>query len=129
MTRIGDGPWGQEPTADWGTLAVDVDGGMVTRPIEPIPGDYRLYYAAVRDAILSRTWPGPVSALAAWRVARFLSGQRKAPRSAARSCAIGARSRSNWSVVSGGDPFRPLLAGSFSTSGTQTRNFAPLRER
>jgi hypothetical protein len=50
---------------------VDVDGGMVTRPIEPIAGDYRLYYAAVRDALLGKG-PAPVSALAAWRVARLL---------------------------------------------------------
>jgi predicted dehydrogenase len=71
VTRIGDGPWGQEPPADWGVLSVDVDGGMVTRPIEPIPGDYRLYYAAVRDALLGKA-PAPVSALAAWRVARLL---------------------------------------------------------
>ena len=71
IARIGDGPWGQEPPADWGTLAVDVDGGMVTRPIEPIPGDYRLYYATVRDALLGKGQV-PVSALAAWRVARLL---------------------------------------------------------
>ena len=71
VARIGDGPWGQEPPADWGTLAVDVDGGMVTRPIQPIPGDYRLYYAAVRDAIQGKG-PAPVPALAAWRVARLL---------------------------------------------------------
>ena len=71
VTRIGDGPWGKEPTADWGTLCVDVEGGMVTRPIEPIPGDYRLYYAAVRDALLGKG-PEPVSATAAWRVARLL---------------------------------------------------------
>jgi predicted dehydrogenase len=71
VTRIGSGPWGQEPTADWGTLCVDVDGGMVTRPIEPIPGDYRLYYAAIRDALLGKA-PPPVNALDAWRVARML---------------------------------------------------------
>jgi predicted dehydrogenase len=71
VTRVGDGPWGQEPAADWGTLCVDVDGGLVTRPIEPIPGDYRLYYAIVRDALLGKG-PAPVSALAAWRVARLL---------------------------------------------------------
>jgi predicted dehydrogenase len=71
VARIGDGPWGQEPVKDWGTLSVDVDGGMVTRPIEPIPGDYRLYYAAVRDALLGKG-PAPVSALEAWRVARLL---------------------------------------------------------
>ena len=71
VTRIGDGPWGQESDKDWGTLCADVDGGMVTRPVVPIPGDYRLYYAAVRDALLGKGL-APVSALAAWRVARLL---------------------------------------------------------
>lgn len=72
VSRIADGGWGQEPVANWGTLAVDVDGGMVTRPIEPIAGDYRLYYAAVRKAIVGGRREGPVSALDAWRVARLL---------------------------------------------------------
>ena len=71
VTRIGDGPWGQEPVRHWGLLAVDVDGGMVTRPIEPIPGDYRLFYVAVRDAILGKG-PAPVTPAEAWRVARLL---------------------------------------------------------
>ena len=71
ITRIGDGPWGKEPPGDWGTLCVDVDGGMVTRPVEPIPGDYRIYYASVRDALLGKG-VAPVSALAAWRAARLL---------------------------------------------------------
>jgi predicted dehydrogenase len=71
LTRIGDGPWGQEPVKHWGLLAVDVDGGMVTRPVEPIAGDYRGYYAAVRDAILGKG-PAPVSAIDAWRVACLL---------------------------------------------------------
>ena len=72
ITRIGNETWGHEPIADWGTLAVDVDGGLVTRSVEPIPGDYRLFYAAVRDAIVGRNHRGPVSAVAAWRVARLL---------------------------------------------------------
>jgi scyllo-inositol 2-dehydrogenase (NADP+) len=71
VTRIGDGLWGQESPKEWGMLAVDVDGGMVTHPVEPVPGDYRLYYAAVRDALLGKG-AAPVSALAAWRVARLL---------------------------------------------------------
>jgi predicted dehydrogenase len=71
LTRIGDGPWGQEPARAWGTLSVDVDGGLVSRPVPPIPGDYRLYYAQVRDALLGKSHP-PVPALAAWRVARLL---------------------------------------------------------
>ena len=71
VTRIADPAWGQEPPADWGTLNVDVDGAIVTRPVEPIPGDYRLYYAGVRDALLGKA-PAPVPAVAAWRVARML---------------------------------------------------------
>jgi predicted dehydrogenase len=48
-----------------------VDGGMVTHPVEPILGDYRLYYAAVRDALLGKV-PAPVNGLDAWRVSRLL---------------------------------------------------------
>ena len=71
ITRIDDPHWGQEPPADWGFLNVDVDGAMVTHPVAPIPGDYRLYYAGVRDALLGKA-PAPVLAVAAWRVARLL---------------------------------------------------------
>jgi predicted dehydrogenase len=71
ITRITDPNWGQEPSAAWGTLSVDVDGGMVTRPVEPVPGDYRLFYTGVRDALLG-TVPVPVESAAAWRVARLL---------------------------------------------------------
>jgi predicted dehydrogenase len=71
VTRIDDPAWGKDPAADWGTLHVDVDGSIITRSIEPILGDYRLYYAGVRDALLGKA-PAPVPALAAWRVARLL---------------------------------------------------------
>jgi predicted dehydrogenase len=71
ITRIGEGPWGEEPPANWGTLSVDVGGSTVTRPVTPIPGDYRLYYAGIRDALRGKA-PAPVPALAAWRVARLL---------------------------------------------------------
>jgi predicted dehydrogenase len=71
VTRIDSPAWGEEPAANWGTLSVGVDGGMVTRPVEPTPGDYRLYYAGVRDALLGKA-PAPVTGLDAWRVARLL---------------------------------------------------------
>jgi predicted dehydrogenase len=71
ITRIGQGRWGEEASANWGTLSVDVDGGMVTRPVAPLPGDYRLFYAGVRDALLSIA-PAPATAVEAWRVARLL---------------------------------------------------------
>jgi hypothetical protein len=71
ITRIESKNWGEEPAANRGTLSVDVDGGVVTRPAEQIPGDYRLYYAAVRDALLGKA-RAPVAAIDAWRVARLL---------------------------------------------------------
>ena len=44
IVRIADDPcWGREPAANWGVLHVGIDGGTVTRPVEPVPGDYRLY--------------------------------------------------------------------------------------
>jgi predicted dehydrogenase len=71
ITRIGEGLWGTEPPSNWGVLTVDVDGATVTRPVEPIYGDYRLYYERIRDCLLGKA-PAPVPAVAAWRVARLL---------------------------------------------------------
>jgi predicted dehydrogenase len=71
ITRITDAAWGEEPAANWGTLNVDVEGGMVTRPVEPVRGDHRLYYAGIRDALLGVA-AAPVTALEAWRTARLL---------------------------------------------------------
>lgn len=71
ITRIADGPWGREPQAEWGTLHIDEDGGTVTRPVEPVAGDYRFYYSAVRDALLGMRLV-PVDPVDAWRVARLL---------------------------------------------------------
>jgi predicted dehydrogenase len=71
ITRITNPAWGEVRPAKWGMLTVDVDGSIVTRPIEPIPGDYRRYYAGIRDALLGKA-PAPTTPLAAWRVARLL---------------------------------------------------------
>jgi scyllo-inositol 2-dehydrogenase (NADP+) len=71
ITRINDPSWGRERSADWGVLYVDVNGGMVSRPITSIPGDYRLFYSGLRDALLGKN-TAPVTALDAWRVARVL---------------------------------------------------------
>ena len=62
---------------------------MVTRPVAPIPGDYRLFYAGVRNALLGKA-PAPVEAVAAWRVARLLEW---AQESSAQHCDI----RCDWS--------------------------------
>jgi scyllo-inositol 2-dehydrogenase (NADP+) len=71
VTRIEDAAWGREPQAQWGTLHIDANGSMVTHPVEPLTGDYRLYYAGIRDALLGKA-PVPVAPSDAWRVARLL---------------------------------------------------------
>jgi len=84
ITRITAPNWGQEPPADWGLLYVDVEGGMVSRPVATVAGDYRAFYAAVRDA-LKGDGPVPVAAVDAWRVARILEWARA---SAEKRCEI-----------------------------------------
>jgi predicted dehydrogenase len=71
ITRIEDAKWGEEPSAKWGILHVDIDGGSVSRPIPAIPGDYRVYYAGIRDALLGKSMP-PVTGIDGWRIARLL---------------------------------------------------------
>jgi scyllo-inositol 2-dehydrogenase (NADP+) len=70
-SKVEGSNWGLEPSSAWGTLAVDVEGSMITHPVQPIPGDYRLYYAGVRDAILGKSAP-PVLATDALKVAWLL---------------------------------------------------------
>jgi len=89
ITRIADGPWGEEPSANWGTRAAIVDGNVVSCPVAPIPGDYRLFYTGVRDALLGQALP-PVTVSAAWRAARVLEW---AQESAETHCAV----RCDWS--------------------------------
>jgi len=72
IVRIESTAWGKEPPDHWGTLCVDTDGSMVTQPVEPIHGDYRLFYAGVRDALLGNGSNPPVAAVDAWRTARIL---------------------------------------------------------
>jgi len=71
ITRIEDPAWGQEPTASWGTLHSSIDGVTVSRPVAALAGDYRGYYAAVRDAVQGKV-PAPVAAIDAWRTAQVL---------------------------------------------------------
>ncbi len=71
VARITDSAWGQESADHWGLLKVDIDGGKVTRPVPHVPGDYRLYYAGIRDAMQFKAVP-PVTLLDAWRTARLL---------------------------------------------------------
>lgn len=75
ITVIDAPNWGQEPSTEWGILYVDVEGGMVSRPVATVPGDYRVFYAGVRDALMGNA-PPPVAAVEAWRVARILEWAR-----------------------------------------------------
>jgi scyllo-inositol 2-dehydrogenase (NADP+) len=46
--------WGEDPEAHWGTLYLATDTGPGGRKIQTEPGDYREFYANVRDAMLGK---------------------------------------------------------------------------
>ena len=68
-------PWLPEPESAWGTLTVAhelTQNTLLTRSTLPtVPGDYRLFYANVRDAILGRA-PLTVTAVDGYRTLRLL---------------------------------------------------------
>ena len=72
IARIGDGEWGSEPSSSWGTLSVDEDGGMITKPVPSESGDYRRFYAGVREALLGNPSKELATPTDAWRGARIL---------------------------------------------------------
>jgi scyllo-inositol 2-dehydrogenase (NADP+) len=76
VTRIDNPRWGQEPIEEWGTLHVESDAGMDTEQVETLPGDYRHFYALLREAIEKHSAP-PVTPADAWRVARILEWARQ----------------------------------------------------
>ncbi len=69
--KVIDPNWGTEPESAWGTLTLETNATLRPQKIETQPGDYRAYYAQVRDAILGKT-PPPVLATDALKVARIL---------------------------------------------------------
>ena len=76
--------WLAESQAAWGTLTLAADpvnhpGDLTRTPLPTLDGDYRLFYAGVRDAILG-TAPAPVTALDAWRIARLIELARESSR-------------------------------------------------
>lgn len=71
VTQIDDPNWGEEPAEAWGQLHADNDGSIESQPIQTIAGDYRRYYATVRDAISGFPSLAP-SPTEAWRVSRVL---------------------------------------------------------
>jgi scyllo-inositol 2-dehydrogenase (NADP+) len=71
VKRIDDPLWGEEPLDAWGTLSVESEGVVTSHPVISQPGDYRLFYSGVRNALLGSS-EAPVSALSAWQTARLL---------------------------------------------------------
>ncbi|WP_368566031.1 oxidoreductase [Pseudoxanthomonas sp. UTMC 1351] len=67
--KPGEPGWGVDPSP--GQLTVDDQGTMRVESVESVPGDYRQYYAAMRDAIL-HGGPVPVSSDEALDVMRVI---------------------------------------------------------
>lgn len=71
ITRIDTPGWGREPDSAWGHIFAGPNATVVERPVETVPGDYRLFYAGVRDFLLGKA-PPPVRIEDALQVARIL---------------------------------------------------------
>jgi scyllo-inositol 2-dehydrogenase (NADP+) len=57
-----DAPWGAEPEENWGVLTLADAAGTMTQSLIPShTGDYRDYYANVRDALLGKAAPAVTS--------------------------------------------------------------------
>jgi predicted dehydrogenase len=80
VPRVGEGEWLGEPEAQWGTLTVapvPADPGMLTRAkVKTELGDYRGYYANVRDAI-NGTAKLAVTPEDGWRTTKLLEMARE----------------------------------------------------
>jgi scyllo-inositol 2-dehydrogenase (NADP+) len=80
VPRMGEGEWLAEPESEWGTLTVApvlADPGNLTRTkVKTELGDYRLYYANVRDAI-NGVAKLEVTPEDGWRVIRLLEMARE----------------------------------------------------
>ena len=72
ITKITEGGWGTEPPERWGTLSVGVDGEPVSTPVPSETGDYRRFYAGVREALLGNPANDLATPTDAWRGARIL---------------------------------------------------------
>ena len=59
--------WGVEPESDWGTLTLWEGGRLNKERVPTLRGDYRDFYAQLRDSILGKALP-PVSGEEALRV-------------------------------------------------------------
>ena len=69
--KPGQPGWGEEDESRWGTLTLAGDAGSAHRAVRTEAGDYRKFYANVRDAILGNV-PLAVTAEQAAQVIRML---------------------------------------------------------
>ncbi len=79
--RAGDffrsSPWGIDPESAWGQISTLGDGNRVEHTVVPtLPGDYRGFYANVRDTLLGRAEQA-VTLLDGWRTLRLLEWARE----------------------------------------------------
>jgi predicted dehydrogenase len=79
-----DAPWGAEPEENWGLLTLSDGANTTERRIPSAGGDYRNYYANVRDVLLGKAQPA-VTLPQALDVMRALELARE---SSAKQCAI-----------------------------------------
>jgi len=70
-------PWGMDPESAWGAITSLDANGMTRHTIVPtLPGDYRGFYANVRDTLLGSAEQA-VTLVDAWRVLRLLEWARE----------------------------------------------------
>lgn len=72
ISKIGEGEWGNEPSDKWGTLSVSEEGTIFTKQLPSEIGDYRRFYAGVRDTLLGTPVKELATAADAWHTARIL---------------------------------------------------------
>jgi len=78
--RFADPGFGEEPAHSWGLFTAP---GAAPETVPTLPGDYRRYYASVRDAILGIA-PLAVTVGAAWSVACIMELARESSRTGRR---------------------------------------------
>lgn len=80
-------PWGMDPEPAWGRITTLNDKGQTRHEVVPtLPGDYRGFYANVRDTLLGKAEQA-VTLVDAWRVLRLLEwAHESSEKRAVRSC-------------------------------------------
>jgi predicted dehydrogenase len=70
-------PWGMDPESAWGTITtLDANGATQHTTVPTLPGDYRGFYANVRDTLLGKAEQA-VTLVDAWHVLRLLEWARE----------------------------------------------------